>query len=108
MSDLTIKNREDFAKLGAQLLSAMANAKRVAILTILQTGEYSVGSLSDMVGLNQSALSQHLAKLRHARLVTTRRDAQTVYYSSTSDPVSKVLAVLEEIAGASIEMPRAA
>ena len=108
MAESAPHGREDFAERSAKLLSAMANAKRVAILIVLQSGEFSVGSLSEMVGLNQSALSQHLAKLRHARLVTTRRDAQTVYYSSASHPVAKVLATLEEIAGASIKMPRAA
>jgi DNA-binding transcriptional ArsR family regulator len=108
MSELSPNSQEDFAKQGAQLLTAMANAKRFAILTILQEGEQSVGNLSEMVGLTQSALSQHLAKLRHARLVTTRRDAQTVYYSSNSKSVSKILATLEEIAGASVNVPRAA
>lgn len=101
-------NREDFAIKGAQLLSAMANAKRVAILTILQSGEQSVGSLSEMVDLSHSALSQHLAKLRHARLVTTRRDAQTVYYSSTSGAVARILATLEEIAGVPLTQSRVA
>jgi ArsR family transcriptional regulator, virulence genes transcriptional regulator len=108
MSVTAVDNQEDFAKRSAELLSAMANAKRISILAILQTGEQSVGSLSEMVGLTQSALSQHLAKLRHARLVSTRRDAQTVFYSSTSAPVRKVLDVLNDIVGASVTASQAA
>ena len=64
-------------QLGSGLLDAMANESRLCILDILTRGEMSVGRLSEAVGLSQSALSQHLAKLRNAQLVTTRRDAQT-------------------------------
>ncbi|EPR16086.1 ArsR family transcriptional regulator, partial [Agrobacterium radiobacter DSM 30147] len=52
---------------------------------------------ASQVGLSQSALSQHLSKLRAQRLVKTRRDAQTIYYSSNSESVKKILASLEEI-----------
>lgn len=81
---------------GAALLDAMANANRLQVLEILSRGEMSVGPLSELIGLSQSALSQHLAKLRVAKLVTTRRDAQTVYYSCQSAPVLQVLALLAE------------
>lgn len=52
-----------------------------------------------MVGLSQSALSQHLSKLRAQNLVSTRRDAQTIYYSSSSDAVLKILGALSDIYG---------
>lgn len=81
----------------AGLLSAMANPKRLMILCSLVEGEVPVGVLATQVGLSQSALSQHLSKLRAQRLVKTRRDAQTIYYSSTSDSVKKILATLEGI-----------
>jgi DNA-binding transcriptional ArsR family regulator len=81
----------------AGLLSAMANPKRLMILCCLVKGEVAVGALATQVGLSQSALSQHLSKLRAQKLVKTRRDAQTIYYSSTSDSVLKVLSVLEDI-----------
>jgi DNA-binding transcriptional ArsR family regulator len=61
--------------------------------------EMAVGVLANQVGLSQSALSQHLSKLRAQNLVTTRRDAQTIYYSSSSDAVLKVLKTLTEIYG---------
>ena len=81
----------------AALLSAMANPKRLLILCNLVNGEIPVGVLATQVGLSQSALSQHLSKLRAQKLVKTRRDAQTIYYSSTSEPVMKILATLEDI-----------
>jgi DNA-binding transcriptional ArsR family regulator len=81
----------------AGLLSAMANPKRLMILCSLVEGEVPVGVLATQVGLSQSALSQHLSKLRAQRLVKTRRDAQTIYYSSTSESVKKILETLEDI-----------
>ncbi len=75
----------------------MANPKRLMILCCLVRGEVPVGALASQVGLSQSALSQHLSKLRAQKLVKTRRDAQTIYYSSTSESVLKVLATLEDL-----------
>lgn len=83
----------------AALLNAMANSKRLAILTILTQTEMAVGELADAVGLSQSALSQHLAKLRAEHLVSTRRESQTIFYSSQSEAVKAVLAVLDHIFG---------
>ena len=90
-------NLADPPSAAAALLSAMANPKRLMILRSLVRGEVAVGVLANQVGLSQSALSQHLSKLRAQKLVTTRRDAQTIYYSSSSEPVKKVLATLEDI-----------
>lgn len=81
----------------ADLLSAMSNAKRLLILLNLVDGERPVGQLAEMVGLSQSALSQHLAKLRARKLVSTRRDAQTIYYSIASDSVHHVLQTIGDI-----------
>jgi ArsR family transcriptional regulator, virulence genes transcriptional regulator len=60
-------------------------------------GEQSVNKLAVRVGLSQSALSQHPNKLRRARLVETRRDAQTIYYLCRSAAVQHMLRVLDEI-----------
>ncbi|MDB5526816.1 MAG: ArsR family transcriptional regulator [Rhizobium sp.] len=81
----------------AALLNAMANPKRLAILGIVAENEMSVGQLANLVDLSQSALSQHLAKLRARKLVSTRRDAQTIYYSSKSGAVRSVLDALDSI-----------
>ncbi len=75
----------------------MANPKRLMIFCSLVEGEVAVGALATQVGLSQSALSQHLSKLRAQKLVKTRRDAQTIYYSSTSESVIKILGTLQDI-----------
>jgi DNA-binding transcriptional ArsR family regulator len=72
---------EQNARKASALLKAMANERRLMILCHLASGEKSVGELEAIVGLSQSALSQHLARLRRDQLVTTRRSAQTIFYS---------------------------
>lgn len=89
-------DREQFLNFSSELLIAMANPVRIEILTYLSEEEISVGMLGDRIGLSQSALSQHLAKLRSAGLVTTRREAQTIYYHSSSPAVLKTLDLLKE------------
>jgi len=81
----------------ATLLTALANERRLAILCVLVGGERSVGELVKAVGLTQSALSQHLAKLRAAGIVATRRDAQTIYYRLASAAAGSVMTTLAEI-----------
>jgi len=78
----------------AELLAAMANAKRLLVLCHLVEGERSVGELAAIAGLSQPALSQHLGKMRLQGLVETRRDAQTIFYSVASDEVRAVLKTL--------------
>ena len=85
------------AEEAAGLLTALANAHRLAILCELVEGERSVGALVEAVGLTQSALSQHLAKLRAADIVTTRRDAQTIYYRLASAAAGSIMKTLADI-----------
>lgn len=93
----------DMAKLEANalrastLLKAMANPTRLMVLCQIAHGEKSVGELEQAVGLSQSGLSQHLAVLRNKRLVTTRRDGQTIFYSLASLEAASVMATLYEI-----------
>lgn len=82
------------AEEAAALLASMANAKRLLVLCHLVEGERSVGDLANLAGLSQSALSQHLGKMRLQGLVTTRREAQTIYYSLASREVRAVLETL--------------
>lgn len=79
----------------ARLLKALANEKRLLILCQIGDGERSVGSLQ--VGLSQSALSQHLALLREEGLVSTRREAQTIFYRIANPAVLKLIAALSDI-----------
>jgi DNA-binding transcriptional ArsR family regulator len=81
----------------AQLMKALGNEQRLLILCNLLAEPLSVGELNGRVELSQSALSQHLALLREAGLVDTRREAQTIYYSLPAGPVTQVMAVLQDI-----------
>lgn len=76
------------------LLKAMSNQHRLMILCQLVPGEKCVSDLEDIIGLSQSALSQHLARLRRDALVKTRREAQTIYYSLNGDEASAVIETL--------------
>jgi len=91
--------KELTAKAGeaAKLLNALANERRLAVLCELVEGERSVGELVETVGLTQSALSQHLAKLRAAGIVATRRDAQMIYYRLASEAAGHVMTTLAKI-----------
>ena len=78
----------------SDLLKALANDKRLMILCLLVEGERAVGDLNARLDLSQSALSQHLAVLRDKQLVTTRREAQTVFYSVHDGLVHDIIASL--------------
>ena len=75
------REAESRGREAAALLKAMGNEHRLAILCLLCEGEHSVGRLVERVGLSQSALSQHLARLRAEQLVSTRRHGQTIHYA---------------------------
>ena len=75
----------------AVLLKAMSHKSRLMIMCSLYTDELSVGQLNEIVPISQSALSQHLAALRQAELVATRRDSQTIYYRISSDACAAVI-----------------
>ncbi|PRX06514.1 helix-turn-helix transcriptional regulator [Martelella mediterranea] len=83
----------------ANLLSAMANPKRLQILCLLAEHEMPVGLLVRKIGLSQSAISQHLSRLRQEKIVNTRREAQTIYYSIRSDLVNQILQTLDDFYG---------
>ncbi|MCW8836018.1 MAG: metalloregulator ArsR/SmtB family transcription factor [Rhodospirillales bacterium] len=82
------------AQRASRLLKAMSNQHRLLILCQLVPGEKSVGELEEIIGLSQSALSQHLARLRRDELVATRREAQTIYYSLSGEEACAVIETL--------------
>jgi DNA-binding transcriptional ArsR family regulator len=77
-------------------LKALANRHRLMILCELHKSERCVTDLQNAVGLSQSALSQHLARLRQDRLVATRRESRTIYYSLADARVVKTIATLHD------------
>ena len=103
MIEADFEKLEENAEEAAQLLSNMAHPKRLMVLCRLVQGECTVGELADVVNLSQSALSQHLAKMRASELVSTRRSAQTIYYSLASDEVEAVLRTLYGLYCAPVE-----
>lgn len=100
---MNVIEMERAAAAASRLLKALANERRLMILCHLTTSERSVGELERLVGLSQSALSQHLARLREDGLVKTRRAAQTIYYSLDGEAAPRVIAVLYELYCAPLE-----
>ena len=94
---MNIRKIEPQATHAAALLKAMSNQRRLMILCHLVEGEKSAGELERLVGLRQSALSQHLAKLRGHGLVTTRRDGQSIRYALAKDDARAVIEVLHRL-----------
>ena len=91
-SSLEIMERN--ASKAEAMLKLLANAKRLMILCHLVKGEKSVGQLSDLVGLSQSALSQHLAKMRDLKIVDSDKQGQMVYYKISNHEVEAILSTL--------------
>jgi DNA-binding transcriptional ArsR family regulator len=94
---LDIDQMEVASEDAGRLLRALANPHRMMILCLLVDGEKSVGDLAARIDLTQSALSQHLARLRADGIVTTRREAQRIYYSLRDANVLRLIQVLHEI-----------
>ena len=90
---------EDQSLVVADFLKTLGNPNRLQILCLLLTnGEMCVNHLHENIAnLSQSALSQHLAKMREEGLLSYRRNAQTLYYKICDERVAKVIEVLKEI-----------
>lgn len=92
---LDLVNFEKKAIEVADILRALANERRLMILCkLVEYGEATVGSLVDAVGISQSALSQHLAKMRDEGIVTYRRDSQTLWYRIADRRIEEFFATL--------------
>ena len=77
-----------------KMLKLLANSRRLLILCHLVKREYSVGELIELVGLSQSALSQHLAKMRNDGLVATKKQGTTIYYRISKPEIEAILSTL--------------
>jgi ArsR family transcriptional regulator, virulence genes transcriptional regulator len=97
-TDTAIAGLEEKAAEVAGVLRMLANEKRLLILChLVKEGEISVTPLAALVGLSQSALSQHLARLREDGLVATRRESQVLHYRIADGSVRRLLEALYEI-----------
>jgi len=95
---LGLSDFQAHAEEASRFLKSLANEHRLLVLCYLLThGEMPVNALVAEVGLSQSALSQHLARLREDGLVTFRRESQTLRYRVCDDRAARLLAVLKDI-----------
>ena len=98
MRAVDIQTFEAKAAEAAKMLKLLANEHRLLVLCrLVAEREMTVGDIADAIGLSQSALSQHLAKMRDDGLVATRRDGQTIYYRLADKNVARLLTLLKNI-----------
>ncbi len=81
----------------SNMMKLLGHQHRLMILCELKVSEKSVGELSNIVGISQSLVSQHLARMRHEDVVTSRRDAQVVFYALKEGPASILITTLYDI-----------
>ena len=94
--DTTLLERKAAAV--ADVLRALANERRLMILCrLVEWGEANVGTLAEAVDLSQSALSQHLAKMREEGIVAFRREAQTLWYRIADPRIEELIAPLHNL-----------
>lgn len=98
-SSMAMEAMADNAGEATRLLKALANHNRLMILCVLVERSHSVSELNHRVPLSQSALSQHLARLRRDELVRTRREAQTIFYSLSGHHAHAVIETLDRLYG---------
>lgn len=89
--NINLETMAENAQQAEQFLKKLANHNRLMVLCILLEGEVSVGELNEQLPISQSALSQHLAKLREAGFVSTRRESQTIFYKLSDPRVETVI-----------------
>lgn len=94
---MDLEKMQRSAKTATDLLKLLGHPDRLMVLCQLKTGEQSVGQLASNLDIKQSPLSQHLARMRHEGVVTSRREAQTIYYSIAGEEVEQLVSVLYEL-----------
>ncbi len=85
------------AERASSLMKVLGHPGRLMVLCHLSEGEMSVGEIAESLQMSQSALSQHLARMRAEGLVETRRESQTVFYRLADGDVRRVIENIYEI-----------
>lgn len=85
------------AQAASDLMKTLGHKDRLMVLCHLTSGEKSVGELASLLDIPQSPLSQHLARMRKESLVSTRREAQTIYYSLASGEAERFVSLMHEL-----------
>ena len=92
--EFDLEQMSEAADKASALMRTLGHKGRLMVLCQLASSEKSVGELSDSLGIPQSPLSQHLARMRKEGLVKTRREAQTIFYSLQADDAGKIIECL--------------
>ena len=95
------------ARSASELLKALSHETRLLILCLLIEGEKSVTELEETMAMSQASVSQQLARLRFDRLVTTRREGRTIFYSIASEEISNIIGQLYELFCTPVRGPKA-
>ena len=92
LTEVSERADEQIVELAVEVFTMLADATRVRVVLALQDGELSVNTLAELVGKSPTAVSQHLAKLRLARIVATRHEANRVYYRLANEHARRLVA----------------
>lgn len=92
-----VKKLFEQARAASELLKALSHETRLLILCLLTEGEKSVSELEEIMSMSQAAVSQQLARLRFDRLVKTRREGRTIYYSISNEEISAIINQLYDL-----------
>jgi len=84
-------------RLQADICQTLANPKRLQILSLLKTGELSVGEMVEALAVPKANLSQHLAVMRHKRILETRREGTTIYYSIALPRIIEACGIMRDV-----------
>lgn len=95
--DIAADQLQAIASEASEFLKQLANEQRLMILCHLADGEKSVSELQSLLGLQQSSLSQHLAKLRNQKIIQARRSGQTMLYSIVDPNALQVIQLLHKM-----------
>lgn len=90
-------SNQPISELKAELFKALAHPARIRVLEVLADGERSVGDLQPLVGIEASHLSQQLAVLRRAGLLTSRKEGTSVIYALRDPTAGELLRVAKQL-----------
>jgi DNA-binding transcriptional ArsR family regulator len=92
---MKLDNLEGAAEQASNFLKSLGHPQRLRILCLLMEGQRTVSAIAETIGLTQSGVSQHLARMRQEGLVKARRDGQTIQYSIADERAASIVKLLE-------------
>ncbi len=98
MTAITSGTNWSIYKYHADLCKVLTNPKRLRAIELLQKKEYSVNDLAEAIGVSSTNMSQHLTVMRKARIVETRQEGTTVYYSLAYPEIAAACALIHQVA----------